>query len=218
MNTQNERPKLTFVTALILGACLFVQIFLSLTGLDATSTFGLSSAFFQQDNFLSAASRLVLHAFAHQNLGHLIPNMIFLMAFGSILEYRLGSKRFAILFATGVLVSGFFSLIMHSYSPAASPTVSPAGAYQPVVALIGASGGISAIIAAVLLAAPRETLFAISNWHVPAWTIATIFFIYQGSQLAQPGAMYDSVGIHMAGALAGFAFIVGMKLRLAIYK
>jgi Uncharacterized membrane protein (homolog of Drosophila rhomboid) len=214
MNKQNEGPKLTFVTALIVGTCLFVQIFLSLTGMDATNTFGLSSAFFQQDNFLSAASRLVLHAFAHQNLGHLIANMIFLMAFGSVLEYRLGSKRFAILFATGVLVSGFFSLIMHPLSTA----VSPAGAYQPVVALIGASGGISAIIAAVLLAAPRETLFAVGKWHVPAWTIAILFFIYQGSQLAQPGAMYDSVGIHMAGALAGFAFIVGMKLRLAIYK
>lgn len=202
----DERPKLTLVTAIIVAACLGMHLLILLTGIDATSKFGLSSwQFGPEGNFIWGILLIVLHAFVHQDWAHLIGNMLFLIAFGSILEYHLGSKRFAYLFFTGVIVSGIYSLAVH-------PSPQPDSG-QAAVALIGASGGISAVIAAVLLSAPRATFMELAGYVIPSWLIAVLYFLYQASQLSAPGAMYDSVGIHLIGALAGFSFVIGMMLR-----
>ncbi len=81
------------------------------------------------------------------------------------------------------------------------------------MALIGASGAISAVIAAVLLTAPRAVLMVVQGYVIQSWMVAFVFFVYQATQLAEPGAMADSVGIHMIGALSGLAFIIGLKIR-----
>jgi len=214
MSTQtdlNNLPiaKVTLIVALLVATNVACFLFTLMANIDPTSAFGLSVAPFgaasNPFSWLWSLRLLGLYAFFHENWGHLIPNMMFLMAFGPILEVRLGSKQFAYLYGTAVLVSGLFSLYMHP-----APAIESG---EPVVALIGASGAISAVIAAVLLTAPRAVLMVVRGYVIQSWMVAFTFFIYQATQLAVPGAMADSVGIHMIGALSGLAFIVGLKVR-----
>lgn len=214
MSTQTDinntpTPRLTLVVAILVAANVAFFLLTLITNTDPTRAFGLSVAPFAEAtnpfSWLWSLRLLVLHSFFHQNWGHLIPNMMFLLAFGPILEFRIGSRAFAYLYGTAVLVSGLFSLYMHPAPDIESGEV--------IVALIGASGAISAVIAAVLLTAPRTVLMVVGGYVIQSWMMAVLFFVYQATQLALPGAMADSVGIHMIGALSGLAFIVGQKVR-----
>jgi len=202
-------PKVTLVVAALVAANVVFFLLTLITNTDPTRAFGLSVAPFAEDtnpfSWLWSLRLLVTHSFFHENWGHLIPNMMFLLAFGPILEVKIGSKPFAYLYGTAVLVSGLFSLYMHPAPPVESG--------EAVVALIGASGAISAVIAAVLLTAPRAVLMVVQGYVIQSWMVAFVFFVYQATQLAEPGAMADSVGIHMIGALSGLAFIIGLKIR-----
>ena len=69
----------------------------------------------------------------HGSVLHLAVNMVWLAAFGSPLENRLGALRFTLFFAVTGLAAAFFFFILHPYTQAP---------------LVGASGAISGMMAA----------------------------------------------------------------------
>jgi rhomboid protease GluP len=78
--------------------------------------------------------RLVAAGFLHANPLHLIGNMLCLALWGGILEKRVGTFYFVIIYFAAVIVGGIVSKLIH------------AGPYLSV----GASGGISGILGALL--------------------------------------------------------------------
>ncbi|MBL0186266.1 MAG: rhomboid family intramembrane serine protease [Candidatus Obscuribacter sp.] len=113
-------PKLTLVVAALVAANVVFFLLTLITNTDPTRAFGLSVAPFAEAtnpfSWLWSLRLLVTHSFFHENWGHLIPNMMFLLAFGPILEVKIGSKPFAYLYGTAVLVSGLFSFVHASCS------------------------------------------------------------------------------------------------------
>jgi len=58
--------------------------------------------------------QLITHLFMHDSLLHLISNMLTLVTFGPVLEYRLKSKVFLIFYlVTGIIASFVFMLFFH---------------------------------------------------------------------------------------------------------
>lgn len=84
--------------------------------------------------------RLFTHMFLHGDWVHLLVNMICLYSFGRGLEMAIGAPRFLLLY----VLTGAVAALGHGFLT-----------MDPTVPLVGASGAISGIIGAAVVAAPR---------------------------------------------------------------
>jgi membrane associated rhomboid family serine protease len=153
--------KLTPVVATIVGLC--VAVFLLTIPMtrwqfeDLTAQYGLTPVRFDSaapQHFRSAteaAQALVGHAFLHANLLHLLMNMLAFLQAGPFVEQRMGSARFAILYAVSILGGA-----------AAYVLINP----DSVREAIGASGAICGVFAAYFLAVRPTPRAALSDPRV----------------------------------------------------
>jgi membrane associated rhomboid family serine protease len=137
-------------------------------------------------------------AFLHAGLFHLAMNMLVLVFIGRLIEAALGSGRYLVLYGAGIIGAA----IVHYWVDPASTT--------PV---IGASGAISALLAAYFLLFSRRKPSAIGP--VPAmvvhivWLAAAWIGINLLSQLAFAGsALGIAIWAHIGGFAAGLLLAV----------
>jgi membrane associated rhomboid family serine protease len=127
---------------------------------------------------------------------HLIGNLYFLIVFGSHVEDYIGTWRWLLLLLAATLV-GDASLIF----------LTP----QSTIPCIGASGGISGLLAFYALRFPHARLglwFGHSISSFPAWGAILFWLLFQLLGAYQKIAGYGQVAslAHLGGALAGFLF------------
>jgi membrane associated rhomboid family serine protease len=142
----------------------------------------------------------VTSAFLHAGLLHLAMNMLVLVFIGRLIEAALGTERFVLLYGAGIIAAA-----------AAQYAVDP-GSTTPVV---GASGAISALLAAYFLLFSRRKPQAIGPVpglvvHI-AWLMAAWAGINLLSQLAFAGT---ALGIAIWAHIGGFA--VGLLLAVPL--
>ena len=138
--------------------------------------------------------------FLHGSWDHLLGDIVFLWVFGTELEQLLGSLRFALLY----LLSGICGALGY--------VMFDGGA---TVALLGASGAVSGVIAGYLMVRPCEPLAVpigrfelriAAYWAVGGWLLLQLFqFLWHSeeevfSTLAQAGGA-------LGGAIAFFALV-----------
>ena len=102
---------------------------------------------------------LVTALFLHVDIVHLAGNMIFLFAFGNVLEKEMGAGKTYISFFLG----GGLALIFGVFF------------YNPNVLLVGASAAIFTLTAVVLLVKPLKFSFI---FFMPLGLVALIYIIY----------------------------------------
>jgi membrane associated rhomboid family serine protease len=145
----------------------------------------------------------VTNLFMHLGIVHLIGNMIFLWAFGIIVEGQLGAAGFLLVYlAIGVAESAVLQVVSHPAEP---------------VFMLGASGVIYGLMAMCLVWAPRNDLNCLAFFRVvpfdvdiPILWFAILYiglevFETVGSQFSISGAL-----AHAGGAVAGF--VLGVAL------
>jgi membrane associated rhomboid family serine protease len=160
------------------------------------------------------AFRLVSHAFLHANLLHLGGNMLFLWVFGRAVEKELTHVGYLLFYLVGGVLAG-----------AASIAVSP-GSDIPG---IGASGAISAVLAAYLVLHPTTAIRVfvvplapfslllqqrLPIFDVPAWITVLVWFGMQvaggfESLLSPSGVDYAA---HVGGFAAGYLGVRALRL------
>ncbi len=145
---------------------------------------------------------LVTSVFLHGSLLHLLGNMLFLWVFGDNVEDAMGHVRFLVFF----LLCGAAASFAHAL-------VDPESG-RP---LIGASGGVSGVVAAYLILYPRVKIWGLFlkgiPLHLPAyWTIG-FWFVLQFASAFLGGD--ESVGwfAHLGGFVAGAILIPFMRRR-----
>ncbi|HLC53811.1 MAG TPA: rhomboid family intramembrane serine protease [Candidatus Nanoarchaeia archaeon] len=126
--------KIKGIALLLSGFCILVFImqlvFPSTTGLILLD----QNSFSQPWRFLTAI-------FAHGGAGHLLYNIFALALFGSILEYNIGSRKFALIFfVTGIVAN----IIAVNFYPSS----------------LGASGAIFGVIGAIVVLRPSLVVWA----------------------------------------------------------
>jgi membrane associated rhomboid family serine protease len=144
-----------------------------------------------------------------QNLLHLGGNMLFLWIFGDNVEDAMGHGRYLSFYLLGGVVA------------AAVQTLADPMSHLPMV---GASGAISAVLAAYMFLYPRSPItvfFVIFLFDFPAWLVITEFFLVNlwsaFTQSAQGGvAFLAHVGGFVGGALLLRAFMAG-RIRVDEY-
>jgi rhomboid protease GluP len=140
--------------------------------------------------------RLITYAFLHLNWQHLILNVALLLWVGRIVERRLGTARFGLIFFVSVLLSGLTILARYVYAPSLGSSV-------------GASGGIFGLLAAALVLVYRKDTASFGQdrgLRLGLWACLLISI----SMSFLPGV--SLVG-HLGGLIAGLIFGATVKVR-----
>ncbi len=142
---------------------------------------------------IPAYAGIVTSLFLHAGFFHLAGNMLFLWIFGNNVEDIQGRFRFWAFY----MLCGLFATLAHIYSNTASD-----------VPLVGASGAISGVLAAYMLAFPRSRIYTLF-WFIfivrvvpiPAVFFIGFWFIMQVFAIGSGGPV--AWGAHVGGFVAG---------------
>jgi membrane associated rhomboid family serine protease len=156
------------------------------------------------------AFQLLTYGFLHdvRHVGHIVFNMIALWFFGRSVEYRYGKREYLTFFLVSVVAAGVTYLVGEFI---AHRNV------QEIPAMLGASGGISAVVILFCLNFPHQIIYIWGVLPVPAWALGILFIgqdVY-GAAIRQtadgPNVAFTA---HLGGALfALLYFQSGMRLE-----
>jgi membrane associated rhomboid family serine protease len=194
-------PTLTRVVKalLIANVAVFVLQFVVLEGWFPSASaflhqgFSLAPAVWQQWFPFLPLWQLVSYGFLHGGPQHLLFNMLFLYFLGTMLERELGGRRFLVFYLTSLALAGVFQLGLGLAMGQTAP-------------IVGASGGVLAIVCAMATLRPTLRLIFII---VPV-TLRTVALIAVGMDVF--GVIMELKGhgggvarfAHLSGALFGY--------------
>jgi membrane associated rhomboid family serine protease len=137
--------------------------------------------------------QLLTYGFMHADAWHLISNMLFLYFLGTMLENEIGARRFLGFYLVAIVLAGVCQLFL--------------GMWLGHVGLIlGASGGVLAIVCAVATLHPTTRIIFI----LFPITLKTLALLYVGMDVLRVVAEIKGAGTgvasfaHLSGALFGF--------------
>lgn len=129
--------------------------------------------------------------FLHQDVSHLFFNMIGLYIFGRELEYHLGKREMAWFYLTAIVLGNVVWSVRDLLGLGAGPGV------------IGASGGVMAVVILFCLKFPLAEIFVLF-FRVPAWMIGTFYVLSDLAGMMSPAANFlgsnTAYEVHLAGA------------------
>lgn len=156
------------------------------------------------DKFLSRPWTLITHMFVHdtQNVWHILGNMLWLWAFGYILQDLTGNRKIIPIFLYGAFAGAFAYMLAYNIVPPLKEHIAYAQAF-------GASAGIMAIAIATTTLAPNYRIFQMLNGGIPIWVITVLYLIIDLATIPEsnPGGHIA----HIAGGLMGFLFMMSLQ-------
>lgn len=182
------------VAALVIG--FVVQLFLP-ESVERWLTFTPSwpEALFKPWSYLS-------YAFLHAGFFHLLNNVIWLYFIGILLEDLVGKKPIFVLFFAGAVAGALAYQGVYLLAIEEDAVVVPS--------MLGASGGVSAVILAAGLFAPRYRVFLFGIWEVELRFIVGGKIVLDLLGLSS-GANTGGYLAHFGGMLFALAYITEMK-------
>jgi membrane associated rhomboid family serine protease len=148
--------------------------------------------------FLTRPWTLITHFITHDDVWHILPNMLWLWAFGFIMQDLTGNRRIVPVFIYGALGGAVAFMLAFNLIPAMRDSL-------PQAVALGASAGVMAIAIATTMIAPDYRLFPMILGGIPLWVLTVIFAVIDLATIP-----YNNAGghiAHLAGALMGFIFM-----------
>jgi membrane associated rhomboid family serine protease len=142
---------------------------------------------------------LLSYMFSHYGFFSLAGNLLWLWAFGFILQDLAGNKKLIPIYLYG----GFVGAIVFVLSASAIPFLHRDIAAMPN--FIGASSAVMAIVVATTTLAPNYKLFANLNGGIPLWVLTLLYLLLDFSSIASSGGAFALA--HLASAATGYLFI-----------
>ena len=152
--------------------------------------------------------RVITYQFLHASVtpggqivfSHLVYNMLGLFFFGRILEKHWGSKKFLIFYLICGAAGGFVYPILTSIG------------FLEKSYLIGASGSIFGILAAVAILFPRVSVYIWGIFPIPMWVLAGVYLLYSIRGLFG-GSNAGGEAAHLAGMVTGAIYVLSQSWR-----
>jgi len=136
------------------------------------------------------------------NIIRLISNMIWLWAFGSVLQQMAGNNKIVPVYIYGGLMGGIFFIAAHYLFP-------PLAGMRESAGLIGANAGVLAVGMATTTLEPGYRFFTQIRGGIPIWVLMSIYILIDFAGVAGISAAY--ILSHLGGAMAGFLFVVLLR-------
>ncbi|MFB6153022.1 MAG: rhomboid family intramembrane serine protease [Halodesulfurarchaeum sp.] len=143
--------------------------------------------------------------FAHGGFGHIFVNSLVLYFFGPVVERRIGSTRYGVLFFISGILAGLAQV-------GAAILTNPSVLGEPVyvsgaTAVLGASGAIAGLLGVLTILNPNLRIYLYFIIPMPLW-VATLLF-------AGYSVFVSSIGGIGAGGVAQLAHLAGLGIGLA---
>jgi membrane associated rhomboid family serine protease len=131
-----------------------------------------------------------------------ISNMIWLWAFGYILQQMAGNDKIIPIYIYGGLLGGIFFIAAHYILP-------PLADARQTSGIIGANAGVMAVAMATTALSPDYRFFRQIRNGIPIWVLMGVYILIDFAGVAGASAAYSLS--HLGGALAGFLFVVFLR-------
>ena len=154
------------------------------------------------ERMLNRPWTIITHMFAHDNIWKVFSNMLWLWCFGYIMQDLTGNKKIVPIFIYGGLAGGIAFMLAYNFIPSLHTQL-------PYASAIGASSGVMALAIATTMVSPKYKIFPMIGGGIPLWALTALYVI---SDLATV-SISDTGNLvaHLAGAFAGFLFIVFLR-------
>lgn len=191
-HTPSFAPEWTAVmTIIIVNIGLWVANLLAAGEIPITAFLALKGNLFERPWDLW---QLVTYGFVHDPTSpmHVFVNMLALFFFGREVEAVLGRERFVRFYLIAIVIAGLAWL---------------AGLRGGgmMATLVGASGGVAAVVAMFIWYFPRQTVLIYGILPVPAWAFGLLYFVSDLQGAAGGGGRVAHVA-HIGGALFGLLY------------
>jgi hypothetical protein len=134
-----------------------------------------------------------------------LSNMLWLWAFGFILQELTGNKKLIPIYIYGGL-AGALAFIMANY------LIPPLYPFIGSASLMGANAATMAVAVATTTLAPQYRFFKNLNGGIPIWVLTLIYVLIDIAGVASLGAAFSLS--HLFGGVAGFIFIYLLRKKI----
>jgi membrane associated rhomboid family serine protease len=141
---------------------------------------------------------IVVYMFCHTSVMQILSNMLWLWAFGFIMQELTGNKKIIPVYIYGGLVGALFFILANYTIPPLKPFIGQSS-------LMGANASTMAVAVAVTTLAPGYRFFKNLNGGIPVWVLTLVYIFIDLAGVASMNAAYSLS--HLGGALSGFLFV-----------
>ena len=199
----NGLIKIILTNIIVFVVLSLVYVFSKLFQNNVVSQFLLTNLILPTDLsvFITKPWTIFTYFFSHENIFHILFNLLSFYWFGNIIVEYLGNRRLVSIYILGGVFAGVLFLVLFN-------TI-PFFINSPTLGLIGASGAIYAVVVAAATLVPDHTFFLMffGPVKIKYLAIVMIFISILGSVEANAGGNIA----HLGGALMGYIFIRFLK-------
>jgi membrane associated rhomboid family serine protease len=145
---------------------------------------------------------ILSYMFVHTNIIAAFTNMLWLWAFGSILQDMAGNKKIIPVYLYGGIAGAIVFVATNYAIPQLKPFIN--SSYFE-----GANASVMAVAIATTALAPDYRIFRMLNGGIPLWVLTILFVIIDFASVGTAAPAY--LLAHLTGGLAGFFFIVALR-------
>lgn len=159
-------------------------------------------------NFTTLGSRpwtFLTYMFSDVEVFRALSNMLWLWAFGGVLQNLTGNKKIIPVYLYGGLAGAMFFLVTANLIPAQNLALNKAG-------LLGANAAVMAVAVAATIIAPGYRFFRNIRGGIPLWVLTLVYIAIDLAGVAALPAAYPIA--HIGGALAGWLFVVLLRRNI----
>jgi len=141
--------------------------------------------------------------FSHDTVWQLIGTLLWLWAFGYILQDLTGNTKLIPVYLYGGVAGALFFVLASNLIPQNNEAVTAAAP------LLGGGAAVMAIAIAATTFAPKYRIFPMINGGIPLWALTLLFVAIDYATIATQSTSYALA--HLGGAAMGFLFVTQMQ-------
>ncbi|GAB4036213.1 rhomboid family intramembrane serine protease [Spirosoma jeollabukense] len=199
-----NKPNNTLVQLILINTVVFLVLLIAKVSLTMAERSGLYIIMEEQlmmpgevNAFLHKPWTLITYFFTHNDILHILYNMLFLYWFGKLIDEYLGNRRLIGLYIMGGIAGGLVFLAMYNLVPYFQN--------RDTVPMLGASAAAFSVAVGAATLLPNYTFHLLFFGPVRIKYIVFFFIVLSIAQSA--GANAGGNLAHLGGALMGFTYV-----------
>lgn len=144
---------------------------------------------------------ILIYMFSHLSVWHVITTLLWLWAFGHILQDLSGNRHLFPLFLYGGFIGGVIFLIssnaIHNF------------ANGPLTLMLGSGASVMAIAVATTTLAPNFRIFQMINGGIPLWVVMLVYVAISYATIATQNG--GTALAHLSGGIFGYFYMTQLK-------